>query len=160
MHLLGMSERFRHLKQLHIPKPCPASWDDMTGDEQTRHCEHCDKNVHNLSAMSAEEAEKVLQGGKACVRFSRDSKGRIITRTRLIAQAAAVTAISMSGCAAPQREVLVGRQMTPGTETFIGELPAEPEAGEAVIMGDMAVVPPDEEITEPAEQAPPEDATR
>ena len=31
------------------------------GDEWTRHCDKCDQNVYNLSAMTAREAEALLE---------------------------------------------------------------------------------------------------
>ncbi len=167
MHSVDMSERFRHLKQLQVPKPCPASWDEMTGDEQTRHCSHCNKNVHNLTAMSAEDAEKVLESGKACVRFARDDKGRIITRTRLIAQtaAAAAAAITLSGCTQPlvagasaPPEPKMGKQVS--TEYLAGEAVSTPIDDSDMSLGRMAPVePPSDEMIQ-GEIAPVDDATR
>jgi hypothetical protein len=47
----------------------------MSGDEKHRFCSHCNKWVHNLSAMPEDEAERLVceSAGKMCVRFSRDS---------------------------------------------------------------------------------------
>ncbi|MGD9690125.1 MAG: hypothetical protein AB7K52_10775 [Phycisphaerales bacterium] len=53
--------RLSLLEQVRIASPCPARWDDMAGDDRTRHCAQCDLQVHNLSAMTADEAEDLLR---------------------------------------------------------------------------------------------------
>jgi hypothetical protein len=35
---------------------CPASWDEMEGDERVRHCSECELNVYNLAEMTEDEA--------------------------------------------------------------------------------------------------------
>jgi len=69
-----MSER-RSLDVIQVSNPCPADWEQMTGDEEHRFCSHGSKWVHNLSAMPADEAERLVceSAGKMCVRFARDS---------------------------------------------------------------------------------------
>src|SRR5581483_10025570 len=61
------------LQDVRVASPCNESWDAMTGDAQVRFCGRCEKNVYNLSAMSAPEAEALLasRGEKLCVRFYR-----------------------------------------------------------------------------------------
>lgn len=71
------------LDSVRIASPCPARWEDMTGDERVRHCAQCDLDVHNLSAMTRVEAEGVLQGlanGRMCARFYRRADGTILTK--------------------------------------------------------------------------------
>jgi hypothetical protein len=54
----------------------------MKGDNQRRFCEHCQKFVHNLSEMPAEQAERLIceTAGNLCARFARDPmNGRVIT---------------------------------------------------------------------------------
>lgn len=70
------------LEQIHIPAPCSQSWEAMTGEEQARFCEHCQKSVHNLSAMTRPEAERLVTrlGGNLCVRIEARADGSIITR--------------------------------------------------------------------------------
>lgn len=72
------------LSRIQIASPCPAKWDEMTGDEVTRHCAQCDLDVHNLSAMTGEDAEEFLQariGGKRiCARMFRRTDGTILTQ--------------------------------------------------------------------------------
>ncbi|MEK7865707.1 MAG: hypothetical protein AAB434_03430 [Planctomycetota bacterium] len=70
------------LEQVRIASPCHASWNEMTGDDRVRHCQLCKLNVYNLSGMSREEAERLVQGaeGRLCVRFYQRSDGTVLTR--------------------------------------------------------------------------------
>jgi len=70
------------LKQIHIPTPCHESWEAMDGDAQARFCAGCRKHVHNLSEMTRDEAQGVLDRaeGHVCVRFFPDADGRPLTR--------------------------------------------------------------------------------
>src|SRR5262249_37506717 len=56
-------------------------WDSMVGDERTRFCGQCQKNVYNVSSMSSEEAESFLRsaGGEACIRLYRRADGTVLT---------------------------------------------------------------------------------
>lgn len=69
------------LSKVKVASPCNASWDAMTGDERVRFCGQCDKNVFDLSAMSAEQAESLLRehGASLCVRFYRRRDGTVLT---------------------------------------------------------------------------------
>jgi len=70
------------LNQIDIASPCPANWHEMTGDAQKRHCEHCDLDVYNLSAMTRQEATDLLTSPTTaqCVRVYRRQDGSVITR--------------------------------------------------------------------------------
>lgn len=48
------------LDRVKIASPCTARWEDMTGDEKIRHCAPCNLKVHNFSAMTRDEAERLL----------------------------------------------------------------------------------------------------
>lgn len=57
----------------------------MVGDERTRHCAECNLNVHNLSAMSAEQVRTLVvasqvSGSRLCGRFYRRADGTVITQ--------------------------------------------------------------------------------
>ena len=67
--------------QLKIASPCPASWDDMEGDDRARFCPECELNVYNLSAMTEEEALKLVKEreGRLCVRFYQRRDGTVLT---------------------------------------------------------------------------------
>ena len=76
-----MSDRHA-LNVLQVASPCQASWDQMAGDAQRRFCEHCNKFVHDFSAMPADQAEKLIceSAGSLCVRFARDARtGAVLT---------------------------------------------------------------------------------
>lgn len=53
----------------------------MRGDDRVRFCAHCQRHVHDLSAMTEDEATRLIcdQAGELCVRYSRDAKGRTAT---------------------------------------------------------------------------------
>lgn len=62
----------------HIPVPCPADWNEMTGDDRSRHCESCQKSVHHLSSLTQAEAEALLDERRPeglCVRVAFDVQG-------------------------------------------------------------------------------------
>jgi hypothetical protein len=70
------------LDNVRIASPCPARWEDMKGDERVRHCEQCNMNVFNLSAMTRAEAEAVVMNaqGRLCAGFWRRADGTMMTR--------------------------------------------------------------------------------
>jgi len=69
------------LEQLNVAEPCHASWKEMRGKGTGRFCGHCQKTVHDLSAMPREEAERLLcqSGGELCVRFTKSADGHVLT---------------------------------------------------------------------------------
>lgn len=56
----------------------------MTGDDKRRFCEHCNLHVHNLSAMSAKERERLIAstGGRVCVTYKLYPDGTMLTPKR------------------------------------------------------------------------------
>src|SRR4051812_34206307 len=56
----------------------------VVGDgERVRHCDQCDLNVYNLSALTADEAEVLLrahEGRRLCGTFYRREDGTVLTR--------------------------------------------------------------------------------
>jgi hypothetical protein len=80
-----MRERRSLLVQLTtepLARPCDEPWSAMTGNERVRHCASCDRDVWDLSAMTAREAELRLLNAPAipCINFRRDENGRLISR--------------------------------------------------------------------------------
>ncbi|MDB6020488.1 MAG: hypothetical protein JWQ04_345 [Pedosphaera sp.] len=67
--------------KLNIAKPCPARWEDMGGGDQVRFCDHCRKNVYNLSAMTSAEATALVEAkhGNLCARFYQRADGTVLT---------------------------------------------------------------------------------
>ena len=71
------------LENIRIATPCPASWEQMRGDDRVRHCDLCKLNVYNFSAMTRTEAEALLQahaGQRLCGRLYRRADGTILTQ--------------------------------------------------------------------------------
>jgi hypothetical protein len=70
------------LDNVRVASPCPASWENMTGDDRIRYCEECKLNVYNLSDMTRAEAERLISGreGRLCVRFYRRADGTVLTQ--------------------------------------------------------------------------------
>lgn len=70
------------LDQVRIASPCPMSWADMKGDERVRYCQKCELNVFNLSSMTRDEAEALVneREGRLCVSYYQRRDGTILTR--------------------------------------------------------------------------------
>ncbi|MEO5929315.1 MAG: hypothetical protein ABIR47_05240, partial [Candidatus Kapaibacterium sp.] len=70
------------LDQIQIATSCTASWEEMAGNDRTRHCSQCDLNVHNISAMTSREAKTLISSaeGRICVRLFRRADGTVITQ--------------------------------------------------------------------------------
>lgn len=71
------------LDNIQLAYPCPARWEDMTGDNRKRHCAQCDLDVHNIADMTRDDAEALLSTvseGRVCARFYRRRDGTILTR--------------------------------------------------------------------------------
>ena len=71
-----------NLDDIRVASPCPAAWEDMTGDDRVRFCAECKLNVYNLSAMGRGEAEKLVRDRekRLCVRFYQRDDGTVLTR--------------------------------------------------------------------------------
>lgn len=70
------------LNNLKIASPCPTSWEGMYGSDKVRFCGECKLNVYNLSGMTKEAAENLLQNteGRLCVRYFRRADGTVLTQ--------------------------------------------------------------------------------
>jgi len=69
------------LAQVRVAEPCPMSWDEMAGDDRARFCPHCNKHVHNLSALREDEAQRLIceSAGSLCVGYVPDAQGAPMT---------------------------------------------------------------------------------
>ncbi len=69
------------LDDVRVATPCPASWAAMAGDDRVRHCALCEKNVYDLSGLTALEAVHLLAANErgVCVRLHRRRDGTVIT---------------------------------------------------------------------------------
>jgi len=123
--------------EVKVAKPCTESWTAMQGSQRERHCQSCDKQVHNFAAMTSREiAELVAKtGGKLCARITQSVDGSLITldsrpRTSIAAQIAvsATLAIGAAGCAAQStvepldsQAVLNGKVLNPDGSGPLGD---------------------------------------
>lgn len=75
-----MSNRIS-LELIEVENPCPKDWNRMRGSAEKRFCDHCNRDVYDLSAMSEADVQNLLceQAGKLCVRFTRLADGKIQT---------------------------------------------------------------------------------
>ncbi len=69
------------LDGIRVASPCPASWDEMKGDDRARACAACGKDVYNISALTTSEALNLVTAreGTLCVRFFRRGDGTVMT---------------------------------------------------------------------------------
>ncbi len=95
---------------IEFPEPCQEDWDAMHPLGRARHCDSCDKPVHDLTQYTPEEAEGLLNGagGPACLRAHITGDGRVITKpspfgkllTAAVAAPAIFIALAAAGAAA------------------------------------------------------------
>ena len=80
----GKPVRTVPLEQMKVESPCPVSWAQMTSisaDDRRRHCAHCGLDVHNLSAITRDEAQRLIceTAGRLCVAYIPSASGTITT---------------------------------------------------------------------------------
>ena len=68
--------------RLRVASPCPAKWDQMSGDDRVRFCDLCNLHVYDISRLSSKEAEALLTKteGRICARVYRRTDGTVITK--------------------------------------------------------------------------------
>lgn len=61
-------------KVITIPEPCHEDWNKMTPTEKGAFCKSCQKEVHDFTNKSKQEAEEIIDKaeGKVCGRFRKD----------------------------------------------------------------------------------------
>lgn len=92
-----------------LPAPCDESWDAMAPRGRNRLCTACDTVVHDLSAMTVDEADALLDSGEPiCVRASIGRDGTIRTATpagrssrRMVASFGAGVMLATAACQTP-----------------------------------------------------------
>lgn len=92
--------------EVRFPKPCDEPWEAMAPRGCNRHCASCDTIIHNLSAMTFDEAEALLAseeevcvraevGRDGAIRLKPDTRG---TARRLVTAAGASLALATAAC--------------------------------------------------------------
>ncbi len=69
------------VNDLRIASPCDVPWSSMDGDDRTRHCGQCDRKVHNVARLSAEEVVELLRDSDhpPCFQIWRRADGTVLT---------------------------------------------------------------------------------
>ncbi len=97
-----------HANEIPIATPYGADWRTMKPTDNKRFCDACKKHVHDLSAMTQDEARAVLASPPVeglCVRYLHDAHGDIVfqpiaptflVRAKRLAMMAAAAALPMA----------------------------------------------------------------
>lgn len=139
------------LCQLSIPTPCSADWSDLVGDGRRRYCEQCDKNVYDLSKMTATEVAALLATlqGRVCATITWQTDGSVLTEDPLpilpvarrraspFASVAVTTLITITASPAggpPAQAASIVQSNAAGATPIISQLP-HPAGATASIAG-------------------------
>ena len=155
-----MSRNPATIDRLRIATPCPISWEQMTGDNRVRFCDHCRLNVYNISELSSIEAETLIASteGRLCARLFRRADGTVLTkdcpvglralRRRVAKRTAAIFAaiVSLSGVALGQHGAAKNGKTGCTPQTKITRTDATSDPHEKVLSGTVvdpmgAVIP-------------------
>ncbi|HEX8235703.1 MAG TPA: hypothetical protein VF600_07075 [Abditibacteriaceae bacterium] len=157
------SIQFIALDSIEVANPCRADWNLMKGDERTRFCATCTKNVYNLSGMSRTQAEDLVRAkeGELCVRFYRRADGTILTddcpvglravrrplkwMTTTVAIFAAplfTFAAVMTGGRVNAAQIVTSLRQSQPVNTIFNWLQPEPPVGLVAVAGGIAPPPP------------------
>jgi hypothetical protein len=84
-----MTSKFQDVDRIEIRRPCSFDWELMSGDDLTRFCSECNKQVYDFSRMTRNQIETLVAGasGRLCARFSRRPDGTIVTADSLTGSA-------------------------------------------------------------------------
>src|SRR5438552_5685758 len=76
-----MSRKTIPLAAVHIASPCQKPWQAMQGDDRVRYCDHCRRQVHNLSQINSAEAQRLVENrtGDLCVCYAPARDGNVQT---------------------------------------------------------------------------------
>jgi hypothetical protein len=143
------------LDLIQVASPCPASWDEMSGDERQRFCRQCNLHVYNLSDMPRAEAEAFVAKaeGRTCVRFYRRKDGTVLTRdcpvglravrqrcVRSMAALAGMIVALLTGTLFAGRLKTVGENLRRPSETYAEWI--EPGSTKSFTVGQIFCLPP------------------
>lgn len=64
------------IDSVEVKSPCTEDWEKMHGNDRVRFCDHCAKDVNDLSAVTRKEAMRLVRasGGNLCVRYVPDPR--------------------------------------------------------------------------------------
>ncbi|MEK7358227.1 MAG: hypothetical protein AAB250_17405 [Bdellovibrionota bacterium] len=180
-----MSNKARQfdLDKVRIASPCTMSWNEMKGDDRTRHCGACKLNVYNVAGLTKVEALELLTksaaGERVCMRLMRRKDGTIITKDcpvgvslarraklRLASLSASAVALALwfTSIKSQAQELEPEQTFVASRPEIMGKVAMPPEhfemmggitahPDESMIMGEVAA-PPQPEPVEMGEVAP------
>jgi len=69
------------INNVQIATPCMVGWDTMSGDDKVRFCGMCEKNVYDISALTADAAVELIREkkGNVCIQLYRRNDGTVLT---------------------------------------------------------------------------------
>jgi hypothetical protein len=130
-----------------IESPCGADWNAMQRGDKSRFCSDCKKTVHDLSAMSRVDAERLLAQPaqqELCVRYLHNEMGHVMFadtfRDRPIplvallrkratqAIAASALGVSLTACMGARMGKVVPKNPVPAPAPAAATTPASPPA--------------------------------
>jgi hypothetical protein len=103
--------------RLRIVSPCDQEGVEVEPTARDRHCAKCDRQVHNLSALSPSEAQRLLAHAadeRLCVQYVENERGEVVfghapcpsesprIRAFAAAHAAVVVTTMLTGCSSPR----------------------------------------------------------
>ncbi|MDQ2746255.1 MAG: ankyrin repeat domain-containing protein [Acidobacteriota bacterium] len=126
------------LDAVEVKTPCEQDWKTMRGTDEIRFCDHCAKDVHNLSAMTRKRARKLVaqSNGGICVRYVRRPDGKIQTIKNTLHQITRQTGIAAG---------VLGTSLTLSTLAYAQATPTDNNPNEAAqiiqVAGDKTDAP-------------------
>lgn len=114
------------IDSVEVKSPCSEEWERMKGNDRVRFCDHCSKDVKNLSAITRKEAMRLVRasGGDLCIRYIANP----VTRRPMFAEQLVQIARRTPGLAAGVMSASIS------FSTFAyGQTPTEPAAPEPVV---------------------------
>src|SRR5688500_9822640 len=106
-----------------VTSPCTRDWQSMQGDDRVRHCTECNKNVYDLSAMTREEAARLISDreGKLCGRLFRRADGTLVTAD-CTDEEGTVKLTMLGEIAVPEAQALLSDDERISRDTVLAEL--------------------------------------
>ncbi|MDI1482341.1 hypothetical protein [Polyangium sp. y55x31] len=143
---LEEKRRLPLLSRVEVAAPCPADWASMVGDDRTRFCPSCEKNVYNLSALTAQEAEQLIREkeGNLCVRYFQRKDGTVMTddcpvgvRRRRVRRSVAAAAVTVGAVGAGVAGLMAGAQFVRDYDTLLLDYAPERKGRTPEVMGEL-----------------------
>lgn len=113
------------LDSIQVETPCEQDWKTMRGNDAVRFCDHCAKDIHNLSKMTRKQARKLVaqSNGNLCIRYTRRPDGKIQTIKNTLHQITRQTGLAAG---------VLGTSLTVSTLSYAQETPVNPNPNETV----------------------------